>query len=157
MAEEKCAPLFETKRAKGRLFYKVFSLSLFVGICFIWVFRVSHIPREDGKWGWIGLLCAELWFGLYWLLRHPFRWNPLFREPFRHRLSQRYHALILSLSSFIHSLTSSAPFFTSLLSKQIQTSWHECMILKQIWEGVTKGGHLCVYSRSRNWTSSDGY
>ncbi|KAK7333344.1 hypothetical protein VNO80_30112 [Phaseolus coccineus] len=62
MTEEKCAPLFETKRAKGRLFYKVFSLSLFVGICFIWVFRVSHIPREseDGKWGWIGLLCAEL-------------------------------------------------------------------------------------------------
>ncbi|ESW18648.1 hypothetical protein PHAVU_006G058400 [Phaseolus vulgaris] len=103
MAEEKCAPLFETKRAKGRLFYKVFSLSLFVAICFIWVFRVSHIPREseDGKWGWIGLLCAELWFGLYWLLRHPFRWNPLFREPFRHRLSQRYEKVLPKVDIFV--------------------------------------------------------
>jgi len=119
MAEEECGPLFETRRAKGRLFYKVFSLSLFVGICFIWIFRVSHIPTEseDGKRGWIGLLCAELCFGLYWLLRHPFRWNLLFREPFRHRLSQRF-------SSFIHSLTSSTPFFTTLLSKKIQTLPH---------------------------------
>ncbi|KAG2394786.1 Cellulose synthase-like protein [Vigna angularis] len=85
------SPLFETKSAKGRVFYKIFSLSLFVGICFIWVFRVSHIPRESevGKWGWIGLFFAELCFGLYWLLRHPFRWNLLFREPFIQRLSQR--------------------------------------------------------------------
>jgi len=93
MAEEESYPLFETRRAKGRVIYTIFSLSLFVGILFIWVYRVSHIPREgeDGKWAWIGLLCAELWFGLYWLLRHPFRWNPVFREPFRHKLSQRYH------------------------------------------------------------------
>ena len=101
MADMEYSPLFETKRAKGRVFYKLFSLSLFVGICFIWVFRVSHIPRESeaGKWGWIGLFFSELWFGLYWLLRHPFRWNPLFREPFRQTLSQRYtiHSLLLHL------------------------------------------------------------
>ncbi|XP_027932410.1 cellulose synthase-like protein E1 isoform X1 [Vigna unguiculata] len=103
MAEMEYSPLFETKRAKGRVFYKVFSLSLFVGICFIWVFRVSHIPREseDGKWGWIGLFFAELWFGLYWLLRHPFRWNPLFREPFRQRLSQRYEKVLPKVDIFV--------------------------------------------------------
>ncbi|CAJ1963856.1 unnamed protein product [Sphenostylis stenocarpa] len=103
MAEKEHSPLFETKRAKGRVFYKVFSLSLFVGICFIWVYRVSHIPREgeDGKWGWIGMFCVELWFGLYWLLRHPFRWNPRFREPFRDRLSQRYEEVLPKVDIFV--------------------------------------------------------
>ncbi|XP_017434092.2 cellulose synthase-like protein E1 isoform X2 [Vigna angularis] len=97
------SPLFETKSAKGRVFYKIFSLSLFVGICFIWVFRVSHIPRESevGKWGWIGLFFAELCFGLYWLLRHPFRWNLLFREPFIQRLSQRYEKVLPKVDIFV--------------------------------------------------------
>ncbi|RDX61630.1 Cellulose synthase-like protein E1 [Mucuna pruriens] len=103
MGEEEYYPLFETKRAKGRVIYIIFSLSLFVGICFIWVYRVSHIPREgeDGKWAWIGLLCAELWFGLYWLLRHPFRWNPVFRKPFRHTLSQRYEKILPRVDIFV--------------------------------------------------------
>ncbi|KAG4399945.1 hypothetical protein GLYMA_08G330600v4 [Glycine max] len=103
MAEEESYPLFETRRAKGRVIYTIFSLSLFVGILFIWVYRVSHIPREgeDGKWAWIGLLCAELWFGLYWLLRHPFRWNPVFREPFRHKLSQRYEEILPRVDIFV--------------------------------------------------------
>ncbi|KAK7387179.1 hypothetical protein VNO78_27752 [Psophocarpus tetragonolobus] len=96
-------PLFETRRARGRFIYIIFSLSLFVGICFIWVYRVSHIPREgeDGKWAWIGLLCVDLWFGLYWLLRHPFRWNPVFRQPFRHILSQRYEKKLPRVDMFV--------------------------------------------------------
>ncbi|WVY94098.1 hypothetical protein V8G54_033186 [Vigna mungo] len=103
MAAVEHSPLFETKSAKGRVFYKIFSLSLFVGICFIWVFRVSHIPRESevGKWGWIGLSFAELCFGLYWLLRQPLRWNLLFREPFRQRLSQRYEKVLPKVDIFV--------------------------------------------------------
>ncbi|CAJ1963866.1 unnamed protein product [Sphenostylis stenocarpa] len=103
MAEEENSPLFEIKRAKGRVFYKVLCLSLFVGICFIWVFRVSHMPREgeDGRWGWIGMFCVELWFGLYWLLRHSLRWNLLFREPFRDRLSQRYEKVLPKVDIFV--------------------------------------------------------
>ncbi|KAL5548642.1 hypothetical protein UlMin_003873 [Ulmus minor] len=51
--------LFETKRAKGRIKYRLFSVSIFVGICLILVYRVNHIPNpdEDGRWVWIGLDC----------------------------------------------------------------------------------------------------
>ncbi|KAL5548654.1 hypothetical protein UlMin_003885 [Ulmus minor] len=85
-------PLFETKRAKGRIIYRLFAGSIFVGICLILVYRVNHLPKpdEDGRWVWIGLLVAELWFGFYWLLTQAFRWNRIYRHTFKDRLSQRY-------------------------------------------------------------------
>ncbi|KAI8557451.1 hypothetical protein RHMOL_Rhmol04G0012000 [Rhododendron molle] len=85
-------PLFETRRGKGRIIYRVFAASVFVGIVLIWVYRASHIPRsgEDGRLGWIGLLGAELWFGLYWVGTQSLRWNPTYRYTFKDRLSQRY-------------------------------------------------------------------
>ncbi|KDP39304.1 hypothetical protein JCGZ_01061 [Jatropha curcas] len=86
-------PLFETKRAKGRVIYRLFTVTLFMAICFIWAYRVLNIPRdgENGRWVWIGLLGAELWFGIYWILTQALRWNQLYRSTFKHRLSQRYH------------------------------------------------------------------
>ncbi|KAE9456544.1 hypothetical protein C3L33_11511, partial [Rhododendron williamsianum] len=85
-------PLFETRRAEGRILYRPFAASVFVGIVAIWVYRASHMPGpgEDGRFGWIGLLGAELWFGLYWLLTQALRWNRLHRSTFKDRLSQRY-------------------------------------------------------------------
>ena len=70
MGSDEYLSLFETRRAKGRVLYRLLVVSVFMGICLIWIHRVSHIPRkgEDGRWGWIALLGAELWFGLYWLL-----------------------------------------------------------------------------------------
>ncbi|KAF3453294.1 hypothetical protein FNV43_RR03734 [Rhamnella rubrinervis] len=92
MGREGHFPLFETKRAAGRVTYRVFAVSIFVGICLIWVYRVSHIPKqaEDGRWGWIGLLAAELWFGFYWLLTQALRWSRVYRRTFKDRLSQRF-------------------------------------------------------------------
>ncbi|KAL5548653.1 hypothetical protein UlMin_003884 [Ulmus minor] len=85
-------PLFETKRAKGRFIYRLFAVSIFVGICLIFVYRVNHIPKpdEDGRWAWIGLLVAELWFCFYWLLTQAVRWNRTYRHTFKERLSKRY-------------------------------------------------------------------
>ncbi|XP_062078897.1 cellulose synthase-like protein E1 [Humulus lupulus] len=85
-------PLFETKRAKGRIIYRVFGSSIFVGICVIWFYRLSYIPKQDqdGRWAWIGLLGAELWFGFYWILTQSHRWNQVYRTTFKDRLSQRY-------------------------------------------------------------------
>ncbi|KAL5548648.1 hypothetical protein UlMin_003879 [Ulmus minor] len=85
-------PLFETKRAKGRVIYKLFAVTLFVGICLILVYRANHIPKpgEDGRWAWIGLLVVELWFGFYWLLTQALRWNIIYRYTFKDRLSKRY-------------------------------------------------------------------
>ncbi|XP_057752664.1 cellulose synthase-like protein E1 isoform X2 [Arachis stenosperma] len=90
---EESHPLFETRRAKGIFIHRIFSFSMFLGILFIWVYRVSYMPRkssEDGKWVWLGMFLCELWFGLYWLMRLSLRWNPVFRQPFPHTLSQRY-------------------------------------------------------------------
>ncbi|PQQ05397.1 hypothetical protein Pyn_12450 [Prunus yedoensis var. nudiflora] len=53
---------------------------------------VSHVPKAgaDGRFGWIGLLGAEIWFAFYWLLTQASRWNPVYRHTFKDRLSQRY-------------------------------------------------------------------
>ncbi|KAL5548647.1 hypothetical protein UlMin_003878 [Ulmus minor] len=90
--EGKHLPLFETKRAKGRIIYRLFSVSIFVGICVILAYRVNQIskPDEDGKWVWIGMLVAELWFGFCWLLTQALRWNLVYRYTFKDRLSKRY-------------------------------------------------------------------
>lgn len=84
------SPLFETRRGKGRLIYRLFAISLFVAICFIWVYRFSYIiSNEDRILVWLGLFGAEIWFGFYWILTQAFRWNLIFRQPFKNRLSQR--------------------------------------------------------------------
>ncbi|KAF2286223.1 hypothetical protein GH714_011890 [Hevea brasiliensis] len=64
-----------------------------MGVCFIWAYRFGNIPREgeDGRWVWIGLLGAELWFGLYWLLTQALRWNQVYRWTFKDRLYHRFH------------------------------------------------------------------
>jgi hypothetical protein len=86
--DEDAAPLFETKEGRFRGAYKVFASTVFVGICLIWVYRLTHIPtaaaEEDhddddeplaGRyWAWIGVFMAELCFGLYWIVsHHPFK------------------------------------------------------------------------------------
>ncbi|KAB1215087.1 Cellulose synthase-like protein E6 [Morella rubra] len=96
-------PLFETRKAKGRVIYRLYALSVLVGICLIWVYRASHIPKpgEDGRWGWIGLLGAELWFGLYWVLTQAHRWNLVYRSTFKDRLSQRYEKGLPGVDIFV--------------------------------------------------------
>ncbi|KAK9941196.1 hypothetical protein M0R45_017815 [Rubus argutus] len=101
--EEVSSPLFETKRAKGIVLYRLFAASIFVGICFIWVYRWSHIPKagEDGRFGWMGLLGAELWFGFYWLVTQASRWNRIYRHTFKDRLSQRYENELPGVDIFV--------------------------------------------------------
>ncbi|ESW18652.1 hypothetical protein PHAVU_006G058700 [Phaseolus vulgaris] len=97
-------PLFDTKKGRGRLLYRSFAVSLSVCICFIWIYRFSHIidsKGEDGKWAWLGMLGAELWFGFYWLLTQAFRWNLVFRQPFRNRLTQRYEKKLPGVDIFV--------------------------------------------------------
>ena len=91
MGSDGYVPLFETKKVKGSVIYKLFAVSIFVGICLIFVYRFSHIPREgeDGRWAWIGLCAAELWFSLFWVCTQALRWNRVYRCTFKDRLSQR--------------------------------------------------------------------
>ncbi|KAA3473338.1 Cellulose synthase [Gossypium australe] len=83
-------PLFETRPARGRQLFQLFSASIYITICFIWVYRVSYFPATEAKaerWTWLGLFLAELWFSFYWSLTLIFKWNPVFRYTFKHRLS----------------------------------------------------------------------
>ena len=94
-------PLFETKEARFRGAYKVFAFTVFVGIFFIWVYRLTHIPRagEQGRCAWIGMFMAELCFGLYWILTQSCRFKVVYNHPFKERLSNRLElSLSLSLS-----------------------------------------------------------
>ncbi|XP_028785454.1 cellulose synthase-like protein E1 [Neltuma alba] len=108
-------PLFETRRATDGwlITYRLFSISLFIGIFSIWLYRFSHLfnihggveeEDDDGEKSWVvwvGSLAAELFFGLYWLLTQALRWNPVFRQTFKHRLSQRYEHSLPGVDVFV--------------------------------------------------------
>lgn len=85
-------PLFETEKGKGRILYRLFATSLFCGIILIWIYRLCNIPNsgENGRYVWIGMLGAELWFSFYWFITQSVRWNRIYRHTFRDRLLLRY-------------------------------------------------------------------
>ncbi|KAG2717853.1 hypothetical protein I3760_03G193100 [Carya illinoinensis] len=95
--------LYATKPAKARIAFQLFALSLFVGICFIFVYRVSYIPSEEeaGRWAWIGLFLSELWFCFYWFMTLVDRWNPIYRCTFKDRLSIRYEEALPDIDIFV--------------------------------------------------------
>ncbi|XP_042479298.1 cellulose synthase-like protein E6 isoform X2 [Macadamia integrifolia] len=94
--------LFETvEESKGRrIAYKIFAVSIFVGIVMVLGYRVCHIPRtgEAGRWAWLGLFAAELWFSFYWIITQSVRWNVVHRHTttFKDSLSLRYEDKLLS-------------------------------------------------------------
>lgn len=97
------SPLFEIKRPRGIVLYRFFAVSVFLCICLIWTYRASHVPKfgEEGRWVWIGMFAAELWFGFYWLLTQSFRWNPVFRQTFKDRLIQRHKDKLPNVDIFV--------------------------------------------------------
>ncbi|KAM3701221.1 hypothetical protein ACJW31_05G155400 [Castanea mollissima] len=65
--------------------------------------RLSHIPAigEPGRWAWIGLFCSELWFCFYWFVTTVVRWNPIYRNTFKDRLSHRYEKALPGIDIFV--------------------------------------------------------
>ncbi|XAR56805.1 Cellulose synthase (UDP-forming) [Bertholletia excelsa] len=101
--DEEGIPLFETRVAKGRVAYRSFAVTVFLGICLIWSYRLIHIPAAEveGRWAWIGMFVAELWFGFYWIITQAVRWNPTYRYPFKDRLMSRYREKLPAVDIFI--------------------------------------------------------
>ena len=92
------APLFERKEARFRSLNRVFAFTIMVGICSIWFYRLTnYMPSAVAtsstgggrKWVWIGMLMAELCFGVYWILTQSVRWGVSYSHPYKNRLSQR--------------------------------------------------------------------
>ncbi|KAL7186772.1 hypothetical protein ACSBR2_028488 [Camellia fascicularis] len=101
--EEEGLPLFETRVGKkSRVAYRIFGITVFIGICMIWVYRLTHIPTvEQGRWAWIGMFMAELWFGFYWIITLSVRLNVTYRYPFKHRLITRYGDKLPAVDIFV--------------------------------------------------------
>ena len=85
--------LFRSEGAKWRAGYKLYASSITVGILCIWFYRATHVPSTEGRWAWLGLFGAELWFGFYWLITQSVRWNPIYYHTCKEKLHQRYTLL----------------------------------------------------------------
>ncbi|GMY17058.1 cellulose synthase-like protein e1 [Fagus crenata] len=96
-------PLFVTKSAKGSILFQFYTLLILIGICFIFLYRLIHIPakEEAGRWAWMGLFLSELWFCIFWFLTMVVRWNPIYRYTFKDRLSLRYEKVLPSIDIFV--------------------------------------------------------
>ncbi|KAF2288938.1 hypothetical protein GH714_022916 [Hevea brasiliensis] len=101
--EEEALPLFQRQQAKGRVAYRVFASTIFVGICLIWIHRFLYIPivGEGGRWVWVGMFMAELCFSFFWVCTQSLRWNLTLLYPFKHSLSLRYEDKLPGIDIFV--------------------------------------------------------
>ncbi|CAH9087413.1 unnamed protein product [Cuscuta epithymum] len=102
--EKQGYPLYETKGRRWNSAYKLFSVTVFLAICSIWVFRVTNIPRAEeaaGRWAWIGMFVSELLLGVYWIFTQSVRWSVVYNFPFKERLSLRYEENLPGVDVFI--------------------------------------------------------
>lgn len=94
-------PLFERKEARFRSLNRVFAFTIMMGISLIWFYRLTNYMSSSAaatsstgagggrRWVWIGMLMAELCFGIYWILTQSVRWNVSYSHPYKDRLSKR--------------------------------------------------------------------
>ncbi|KAF3453293.1 hypothetical protein FNV43_RR03733 [Rhamnella rubrinervis] len=108
--EAVAVPLFERKEARFRSLNRVFAFTIMVGICCIWFYRLTnYMPTAAGtsttggvrRWVWIGMLMAELCFGVYWILTQSVRWDVSYSHPYKDRLSQRYEDKLPGVDVFV--------------------------------------------------------
>ncbi|GAB4845931.1 glycosyltransferase 2 [Ancistrocladus abbreviatus] len=95
MGSEGYLPLFETRRAKVTLIFRVVAATIFLPICMVWIYRATQMPWKEGehwmiRWGWIAMFGAEIWFSFYWVLSQTLRWNVIYRATFKDKLFKRY-------------------------------------------------------------------
>ncbi|MBA0860712.1 hypothetical protein Goshw_020408, partial [Gossypium schwendimanii] len=103
MAKSNYVPLFETKQVKGRVLFRCIAASIFLGICFIVIYRVIFFPvgGKAERWTWIGQFLSELWFCFYWFLTTVSGWNSVYRLPYINRLSQRFEKELPGIDIFV--------------------------------------------------------
>ncbi|KAF8781060.1 hypothetical protein HU200_001032 [Digitaria exilis] len=87
--------LFATERLRARALYMFYAATVATAICLVLYYRVAFVPGEAGggratSWLWLGMLAAELWFGVCWVVAQSVRWRPVRRRAFSDRLAARY-------------------------------------------------------------------
>lgn len=100
--DESHVGLFETKEARLRGVYKVFASTIFVAICWTWVYRVAYMSTvTSGRWAWISVFVSEIAFGLYWIITQSVRWRIIYQTPFKHKLLHRFFSISLHSLSLV--------------------------------------------------------
>ncbi|OEL33359.1 Cellulose synthase-like protein E6 [Dichanthelium oligosanthes] len=94
--------LFATEKFGGRALYRLHAATVLAGICLVLYYRATDVPAAgSGRAAWLGMLAAELWFGLYWVLTQSVRWCPIRRRTFKDRLAARYGEQLPSVDIFV--------------------------------------------------------
>ncbi|KAK6133030.1 hypothetical protein DH2020_033240 [Rehmannia glutinosa] len=77
--------------------------------------RATHV-NQNGSFAWIGMFGAEIWFGFYWILTQAHRWNRIYRQTFKDRLSKRssisvslFYFITICLSAFARAYENDLP------------------------------------------------
>ncbi|KAL6655386.1 hypothetical protein ACP70R_006212 [Stipagrostis hirtigluma subsp. patula] len=96
--------LFATEKVGGRALYRFHAVTVFLGICLVLYYRVTHVPAAgsgEGRAAWLGMLAAELWFSFYWVITQSVRWAPVRRRTFKDRLAARYGERLPCVDLFV--------------------------------------------------------
>ncbi|KAG8049871.1 hypothetical protein GUJ93_ZPchr0009g2283 [Zizania palustris] len=94
--------LFETEKVGGRAAYRFQAVTVAAGILLLLYYRVTHVPAAgEGRAAWLGILAAEFWFSVYWVITQSVRWGPVRRRTFKDRLAQRYGEELPGVDIFV--------------------------------------------------------
>ncbi|KAG8049884.1 hypothetical protein GUJ93_ZPchr0009g795 [Zizania palustris] len=94
--------LFETEKVGGRAAYRFQAVTVAAGILLLLYYRVTHVPAAgEGRAAWLGMLAAEFWFSVYWVITQSVRWCPVRRRTFKDRLAQRYGEELPGVDIFV--------------------------------------------------------
>ncbi|KAK1391587.1 cellulose synthase-like protein E6 [Heracleum sosnowskyi] len=99
--------LFESSRA--------FAASTLLALLSVWLYRCMYLfcpsflltstlnDHRIHNHGlvWIGMIAAEVWFGLYWILTQAARWNPIYRRTFKDNLTNRHEKELPGVDIFV--------------------------------------------------------
>jgi hypothetical protein len=94
--------------------HRLHAATVLAGIWLALCYRAAQVPAAGGsKAVWLGMLGAELWFGLYWIVTQSVRWSPVRRRTFKDRLAARFPYPIDRIEHYTH------------VHSQVQYSWHK--------------------------------
>uniref|UniRef100_J3MYG8 Cellulose synthase-like protein E6 n=1 Tax=Oryza brachyantha TaxID=4533 RepID=J3MYG8_ORYBR len=101
-AETNRRRLFATEKMGGRAVYRFQAATMAAGILLVLYYRATRVPAAGEGWAaWVGMLAAELWYAVYWVITQSVRWCPIRRRTFKDRLAERYEENLPCVDIFV--------------------------------------------------------
>ncbi|XP_040383841.1 cellulose synthase-like protein E6 [Oryza brachyantha] len=94
--------LFATEKMGGRAVYRFQAATMAAGILLVLYYKATRVPAAgEGRAAWVGMLAAELWCAVYWVITQSVRWCPIRRRTFKDRLAERYKENLPCVDIFV--------------------------------------------------------